>query len=247
MTVPDDSKAPELKPEDRSEIQRLRKEMEEFSYIASHDLQEPLRKIIAFSDRLKDRYEQNAPAAERDYFERMQNAAQRMKIMLDDLLTLSRVTSRDVAMEAFDPGDVLCEVVGEMERSLAECRGAVEMKPLPAVRASRLQVRQLFQALLGNAVKFAQAGVPPRIAVEGRDDGNGFVEIRVADNGIGFEERYFERILKPFQRLHARSEYLGTGIGLAVCHKIVLRHGGTLTATSVPGEGSVFIARIPKA
>lgn len=238
---------PPPSPQERAEIDSLRKEMEEFIYIASHDLQEPLRKILAFSDRLKDRYAETAPAAEKDYFDRMQSAAQRMKGMLEDLLTLSRVTSSEVTMEEVDLGIVLREVLGAMGQEFIRTGAEAEIKNLPMVRASHVQMRQLFQNLIANSVKFAQAGIPARIAVEDRGGDKEFVEIHVTDNGIGFEEKYLDRIFKPFQRLHGRGEYPGSGIGLAICQKIAQRHGGSITARGTLGAGATFIVRLPRA
>ncbi|GEM_PF-1543437 len=220
------------------------KELEQFAYVASHDLQEPLRKIIAFSDRLKAREIPGMGATEKDYFDRMQGAALRMKTLIEDLLNFSRVTSKEALVSEVDLEQTLRETIQDLEARITQTGAIIETHALPVVLANPLYMKQLFQNLVGNSLKFSKKDVTPLIRVEGRADGD-FHEITVTDNGIGFDEKYLDRIFKPFQRLHGREEYPGTGIGLAICQKIIQRQGGSLVARSRPGEGSVFTVRFP--
>lgn len=228
------------------------RELEEFAYIASHDLQEPLRKIMAFGDRLKDKYTQTLDDQGRDYLERMQNAARRMQNLINGLLTYSRVATKGQPFEPVDLSAVTKEVLSDLEVRIQEAGGTVEVAPLPTLAADPLQMRQLFQNLIGNALKFHKNDEPPlvKISVELIQDSedsadNKSCQIIVEDNGIGFDEKYKERIFGVFQRLHGKQEYEGTGIGLSVCKKIIERHGGKITAESAPGEGAKFIVSIP--
>ena len=227
------------------ELERSNKELEQFAYVASHDLQEPLRKIIAFGDRLKKVCASSMDEGARDYLERMQSAASRMKQLIEDILMLSRIMTRGRSFEAVDLGELVQDVLTDLEISIEQTKGKVRIGKLPMVRADPLQMRQLFQNLIANALKFSKKGVPPHVEVQSCSAKNGSVEVTVADNGIGFDEKYLDRIFEPFQRLHGLSEYPGTGMGLAICEKIVLRHGGKITAKSRPGEGSTFIITLP--
>ncbi|HTL70205.1 MAG TPA: ATP-binding protein [Candidatus Eisenbacteria bacterium] len=226
-------------------LARSNRELEQFAYVASHDLQEPLRKIITFSDRLKSRAPNGFGGKDLDYFQRMQNAGLRMKNLIEDLLNFSRVTSVSTPVEKVELSDIVKEVLKDLELRVIQTEAKIRVEELPAVRANAVQMRQLFQNLIGNSLKFARPGVPPDIRVRSRELGNRYWEITVADNGIGFEEKYLDRIFKPFQRLHGQDEYEGTGIGLAICQKIVQRYGGEIGATSRPGEGATFIFTLP--
>ncbi|HTL70787.1 MAG TPA: ATP-binding protein [Candidatus Eisenbacteria bacterium] len=229
-----------------NQLARSNRDLEQFAYVASHDLQEPLRKILSFSDRLKDPGLKEIGDRERDYFERMQGAAMRMRTLIDDLLNFSRVTVRESHFEEVDLGQVISEVLYDLEVRIKQTGAVVEVDPLPPIVANPSQMRQLFQNLISNAVKFAKKDEAPRIRVSWRRAvEGGFFEIVVEDNGIGFEEKYLDRIFKPFQRLHARTEFEGTGIGLAICQKILQRHGGHITARSAPGRGSSFVIGLP--
>jgi len=225
--------------------------------VASHDLQEPLRKIQAFGDRLQSKCGEGIGERGRDYLERMQNAAQRMQRLINDLLDYSRVTSRAQPFTAVDLDAVIQEVLSDLEVRIEQTKAAVEVGDLPTLEADPRQMQQLLQNLLGNALKFHRPGVPPVVRVFSRSGGgeavppgektaeDSYCQIIVEDNGIGFEEKYLDRIFKPFQRLHGRSEYEGTGMGLAICHKIVNRHGGHITARSTPEQGTTFIVSLP--
>jgi signal transduction histidine kinase len=238
-----------------TELNRSNRELQDFAFVASHDLQEPLRKIQAFGDRLKTRHGPGLNDEALDYLSRMHGAAERMHTLINDLLTFSRVTTKAQPFVPTDLNEITRDVLNDLEVRLQDSGGRVEVGDLPIIDADALQMRQLFQNLIGNAVKFHRPDVPPIIRIHGTvfensDSGEANGESRELtltfnDNGIGFDEKYLDRIFTPFQRLHGRNEYEGTGIGLAVCRKIVERHGGTLTARSTPGEGSTFIAVLP--
>jgi PAS domain S-box-containing protein len=234
------------------ELARSNQELEQFAYIASHDLQEPLRKIEAFGDRLKRKYDKTLDEQGHDYLARMQNAAGRMRTLIQDLLSFSRVTTQSRGFASLSLSTLLQDVLGDLEVRIQETHAQVIVDPMPTLEADALQMRQLFQNLIGNALKFQQPGTSPIVNIRHSeepsaelDQAQSFCCITVSDNGIGFEEKYLDRIFKVFQRLHGRNEYEGTGIGLAVCAKIVERHGGQLTAQSAPGQGATFIVRLP--
>ena len=231
-----------------AELERSNRELQQFAYIASHDLQEPLRKITAFGDRLVMHSAETLDEQSRDYLARMQSAAGRMKQLIEDLLDYSRVTTQAQPFAAVNLGELLGEALETLEYRVAESGGQVKLAaPLPTVHGDSSQIRQLFQNLLANALKYHQPDLPPQILVSSRQLADSLAEITVADNGIGFNEKYLDRIFLPFQRLHSREQYAGTGIGLAICQKIVQRHGGTITARSQPGAGSSFIVTLPTA
>ena len=251
------------------ELARSNAELEQFAFVASHDLQEPLRKIQAFGDRLKMRCDEANLTDGRDYLDRMQNAAARMRRLIDDLLTFSRVISRTEAFVPVKLNEVTREVLGDLETSIERSHAKIEVGELPTVEADAVQMRQLLQNLIGNALKFQPPGGQPVVRIEGRvvsasaarghtaffsrkdgdpgevAGGDDFCELTVKDNGIGFGEQYLEKIFAIFQRLHGRQEYEGTGIGLAVCRRIADRHGGSITAHSQPGQGATFVVNLP--
>ena len=238
------------------ELERSNRELQDFAFVASHDLQEPLRKIQAFGDRLRTVQAPKFDDQGRDYLDRMHSAAGRMHTLINDLLTFSRVTTKAQPFERIDLNKIARDVMSDLETTIEQAGGSVEIGDLPSIDADPLQMRQLFQNLIVNALKFKKPESPPVVKVDceivkksaSDVDGsasNVFARITVADNGIGFDEKYLDRIFTPFQRLHGRNEYEGTGIGLAVCRKIVERHGGTLTAESSAGNGATFIATMP--
>lgn len=237
----------EAEAEIRDAVRRLEqsnRELEDFAYVASHDLQEPLRKIQAFGDRLHAKYAPELPEQAQDYIARMQSAAKRMQVLINDLLAFSRVTTKAQPFAPVDLGHVAREVAHDLEIRTHEAGAHIEIGELPAIDADPLQMRQLLQNLISNALKFRRDGVPPLITVNGSADGEK-AQLAVADNGIGFEEKYAERIFTMFERLHGRGTYEGTGIGLAICRKIVERHGGEIVAHSTPEVGSTFIVTLP--
>jgi signal transduction histidine kinase len=229
-------------------LRHSNRELESFASVASHDLQEPLRKIEAFGDRLKIQRE-SLDDQSRDYLDRILNSASRMRTLINDLLTFSRVSSRAQPFKKIKVGQIARDVVGDLEGRLQEVDGEVELGELPEIEADPTQIRQLLQNLIANGLKFRRPGVKPVVRVSARAaevEGQPFrVELSFTDNGIGFEEQYLDRIFEVFQRLHGRNEFEGTGIGLAICRKIVERHGGTITARSKPGEGSTFVVTLP--
>jgi PAS domain S-box-containing protein len=237
-------------------LKRSNAELEQFAYVASHDLQEPLRKIRAFGDRLEAMLEGQLEDRAADYLKRMVSAAERMGTLIENLLSYSRVSSRGAELVDVDLGQVVTDVLADLERQVAATSARVEVDRLPRMEADAVQMRQLFQNLVSNAIKYGPpAGTPEvRIEAEYRDrDGRLVpagatavsVRIRVRDNGIGFEPEHAERIFELFQRLHGRERYDGTGIGLGVCRRIVTRHGGTITAEARPGKGATFTITLP--
>ncbi|MBN1911687.1 MAG: PAS domain S-box protein [Pirellulales bacterium] len=240
-----------------AELERSNHELEQFAYVASHDLQEPLRKIRTFGDRLQSHAAEMLDVTGNECIDRMRNAAERMQALINGLLNLSRVTTKAADFEPVDLGRVAREVVADLEVKIQQTGGRVDVDKMPVIQADPLQMRQLFQNLIGNALKFHRDGETPLVKVSGR-----FVhgrtnrvlgespereqcQILVQDDGIGFDTKYLDRIFDVFQRLHPRGEHEGTGVGLAICRKIVQRHGGTITAKSQPGEGATFIVVLP--
>ncbi|HEX8437443.1 PAS domain-containing sensor histidine kinase [Archangium sp.] len=228
-------------------LEQSNRELENFATVASHDLQEPLRKIQTFSERLTAMCAETLSPEGRDYLERMNNAAARMRKLIDDLLTYSRVSSKSQTFLRLDLAEVAGEVLGDLETAIEQSGATVTVGELPSVDASPMQMRQLLQNLLSNALKFRRDDVAPSISISGTVDPDGrYCELKVEDNGIGFEEKYLDRIFNVFQRLHGRGKYEGTGIGLAICRRIAERHGGSISARSTPGQGSTFIVRLPR-
>jgi two-component system, LuxR family, sensor kinase FixL len=239
------------------QLQQSNAELQNFASVASHDLQEPLRKIQAFGGRLRVKCGAALGAQGMDYLERMEGAAQRMQVLIQDLLKLSRVTSRALPFETCALQEIVAAVVSDLEVAIADKSARVEVEQLPTIMGDPMQMRQLFQNLISNALKFQRAGETPRVTVmarvfpatertiAGAVPGDEICEISVQDNGIGFDARFAEQIFVVFQRLHTRSEYEGTGIGLAVCRKITDRHGGTIVAHSAEGKGATFTVTLP--
>jgi PAS domain S-box-containing protein len=244
-------------------LEKSNRELQEFAYVASHDLQEPLRKVQAFGDRLEKKCAAQLSDEGRDYVNRMRTAANRMQNLINDLLTFSRVATKTQPFQPVDLKKIAEEVVSDLEIRIEQSGGRVEIGKLPTLEADTLQMRQLFQNLIGNALKFHRADEKPVVRVfaetvspngasfslngeELQIGGNeSFCRIAVEDNGIGFDEKYLDRIFTVFQRLHGRAEYEGSGIGLAVCRKIVERHGGQITAVGKPGKGATFYIDLP--
>ncbi len=240
-------------------LQRSNRELRDFVRVASHDLQEPLRKVRTFGDRLRSKYSDVLDDRGRDYLQRMERALARMQNLMEDLLALSRVTTTQG--KPFEPAvdlkEVADEVISDLGISVERTGGRVEVGKLPVIEADRSQMHQLLQNLIGNALKFHKEGETPVVRVYGRpldkrgDNSNGKdrasskAQITVEDNGIGFDEEYLEQIFVPFQRLHGRDTYEGTGMGLAICRRIVERHGGDITAESVCGLGTKFVVTLP--
>lgn len=227
------------------EIQRSNRDLEDFAYIASHDLQEPLRKIIAFGDRLKHSTS-HLGQKELDYLERMQHAAGRMQNLVQDLLQLSKVTIKGRPFQTVNLNQIMDEVLDDLEAGLCIAGGVVQFDKLPVLEADPSQMRQLFQNLIGNGIKYRREEHPPVLNVTCSLRDKEIWEIRIKDNGIGFKNEFAEKIFKPFERLHGRGKYNGTGIGLAICKKIVDRHHGDIRAVSEPNKGTTFVVTLPE-
>jgi PAS domain S-box-containing protein len=238
-----------------TELRRSNEELEKFAYVASHDLQEPLRKIQSFGDRLNSRARGSLDEAGNDSLDRILRAAGRMRRLIDDLLSLSRVSTKKRQPVSVDLNAILRDVLTDLEVVVTQAGASVEAGPLPTVLGDPVQMQQLFQNLIGNALKFRKPDEPVHLRITGGPvPGSNetpvplsLCELRFADNGIGFDEKYLDRIFQVFQRLHGRAEYEGTGIGLAICRKIVEQHGGSITAHSRPDQGSTFIVTLPLA
>jgi PAS domain S-box-containing protein len=226
------------------ELERSNAELQRFAYVASHDLQEPLRKIQAFGDRLKRKYADALDERGRDYLWRMESAAARMQALINDLLTLSRVTTKAQPFISVDLARVIQDVLSDLELHIEKTHGSVEVGDMPTIDADPTQMRQLFQNLIENGLKFHRPEQRPVVKIHAQRL-NGACQIIVEDNGIGFDEKYVERIFTIFQRLHGRGKYDGTGVGLAICRKIVERHGGSITAKSTPNQGATFTVTLP--
>lgn len=227
-----------------TDLARSNQELERFAYVASHDLQEPLRAIASYSQLLARRYRGNLDPAADKFIGYIVDGATRLQQLINDLLTFSRVGTRGTDAAPTDAEVVLAEATANLAMSIVESGAVVSHEPLPTVTADRLQLVQLFQNLIGNAVKF-RADSPPRIQVAAERQ-NGAWEFVVSDNGIGIDPQYFDRIFVIFQRLQGVDEYPGTGIGLAICKRIVERHGGRIWVDSEPGRGSTFHFTLPE-
>lgn len=233
------------------ELQSRNRELQDFAFVASHDLQEPLRKIRSFGDRLAQKYADRLGEGA-DYIRRMQLAATRMSRLIEDLLTFSRITSQSKKYELVELQGILSDVIEDLYVTI-EARGAkITNDPLPTIDADATQMHQLLQNLIGNAIKFVPPERQPVINITTRifipEDDSGdvsWVEIAISDNGIGFEEQFVDRIFTPFQRLHGKDEYPGTGIGLSICRRIVEYHHGVIQVKSEPGRGATFTVKLP--
>ena len=242
------------------DLRRSNENLEKFAYIASHDLQEPLRKIQSFGDILKDQYE-NELGEGLDHLERMQKAASRMSLLIRDLLIFSRISTRQEATMSVSLERVLTGVLEDLEMVIHQSNAQIQIDSLPTVSGDASQLRQLFQNLLSNALKFQKPGTSPVIQVHIEQvvasalpttvspsrSAAAYHRISVSDNGIGFDEKYVDRIFQVFQRLHGRNEYAGTGIGLAICEKVAANHGGAIAVASQPGQGATFTVYLPVA
>lgn len=240
------------------ELDRSNKELEEFAYVASHDLQEPLRKITSFSERLKEKLPADLDPDIHFYLTRMLAATASMRVLIDNLLDFSRISRISEPFTTTDLNEVLSHVKADLELTIEETGTEIICDKLPTVQAIPSQMRQLFNNLINNAIKFRQPDKPSVISINTsllpdneRENFNlknyGTVfQITVSDQGIGFEQQYAERIFQIFQRLHGKAEFPGSGIGLSICKKIVESHNGCIYATGSPMEGASFVILIPE-
>jgi len=225
-----------------AELERSNQELEDFAFVASHDLQEPLRKIQAFSDRLLTKSDQFG-VREQDYLKRMQSAAARMQSLIVDLLRYSRVATRAQAMQHCESNDILADVLQDLETAITRENARIEAAELPPLVGDATQIRQVLQNLLSNAIKFHKPGQSPHVRVYPENiDRTGWTLV-VEDNGIGFDTRYADKLFHPFQRLHGKENYAGTGIGMAIVKKILDRHGAEIQVDSRPNNGTRFRIR----
>lgn len=221
-------------------------ELDQFAHVASHELKEPLMLIRAFSERLGKRYADRLNDKGKEYLTRINAAAEHMRQLVDGFLALSQVTSGGQPYEEIDLKDLVGEVVRDLEARVVESHALIEIGDLGRMGGDRIQIRQLFQNIIANALKYSKPGGQPKVVLRGGlADDESFYEILIQDNGIGFDPRDAERIFKPLERLHSRREYEGTGMGLTTCQKIVARHGGEIVAQGALGQGATFIIRLP--
>lgn len=227
------------------ELERSNADLEQFAYVASHDLQEPLRAVASFTQLLARRYRERLDGDALRFIDRSGAAVTRMQALIRDLLAYSRVGTRGSTAEPIDCGPVLADVLDDLQESIAETAAQVTHDPLPVVAGDPSQLRQLFQNLIGNAIKFRGEG-PPRVHIAAERRGSTW-QFAVSDNGIGIEPEYRERVFVIFQRLHSRRDYPGTGVGLAICKRIVERHGGRIWVDATGGQGTTVRFDLPAA
>ncbi|MBT5869276.1 MAG: ABC transporter substrate-binding protein [Nitrospinaceae bacterium] len=227
-----------------AELKRSNDALQSFALIASHDLQEPLRKIIAFGDLIK----KNVPMQnqEQQYMARMQSATVRMRNFIEDLLEFSKINAKSREFTSVNLNNIVSEVLSDLETQIEQAKGTVDVETLPTIQADRFQIRQLFLNLISNAIKFHEEGTPPQVKIKSQLTSNGLWKISFKDKGLGFDTKNAMEILKPFKRLHGIGKYAGSGMGLAICDKIVERHGGQIDIESSPGNGSTFHISLPK-
>lgn len=225
----------------------------QFASVASHDLQEPLRKILIFAQMLNEQHATDLPAESRGYLQKIINSSNRMKRTIVDILTYSRLSTNQDQFVPTDLNDLVNDVMADFDLIISEKKAIVRVESLPTVAVNQGQMRQVFQNLINNALKFSKPGIPPELTISGSvkpsEDGHepAFCQISVADNGIGFRQEYAERVFSLFQRLNTKDAYEGSGIGLAITKRIIDRHNGTIKAQSADGQGATFIIRLPLA
>jgi len=231
------------------ELERSNRELQDFAYISSHDLQEPLRKIQAFGSRIESRYGDVLDERGIDYIQRVQNAASRMQVLINDLLEFSRVTTKASDFREVDLNKTLNGVLSDLEIRIKETNATITSDDLPTIDAEPHHMRQLMQNIIGNAIKFHHPDRLPGVTISteviNSATGQNLVEIKIADNGIGFDQKYADKIFTVFQRLHGKQEYEGTGIGLAICRRIIEHHNGAISVSSEEGDGTVFTVQLP--
>jgi len=242
--------------ENIARLETANKDLDLFAFMASHDLQAPLRKIRMFSDRLLSDHRQNMNKDGQMYLSRIQEVSKRMQDLINDILRFSKISSEKEAFEEVDLNVVLKEVISEMEGPIREKKAEITLDPLPVLPVNAVLMGPLFSNLISNSLKYSKKQEVPRIYIRhemlssgaangGKDMDSKYCRIIIEDNGIGFDQKYAEQIFDMFRRLHPSAEYEGTGIGLALCKKIVEKHKGFISARSKPGEGAAFIVSLP--
>ena len=226
-------------------LESMNQELKEFAFIASHDLQEPLRKIQTFGNMLNEQHKQSLNPEGQDYMDRVIKAANRMSQLLRSLLNYSRTGTSLLQFRPVSLTEVVKDAASDLEFLIKKAKGRVEISELPTVDADATLLRQLFQNIIENSIKYRKESEPPIVKIHG-SLADSVCQVFIEDNGIGFDECYGQKVFQPFQRLHGKnSPYTGTGMGLAICTKIVARHGGRSTVKSIPGQGSTFIVTLP--
>jgi PAS domain S-box-containing protein len=226
------------------ELNRSNRELTQFAFIASHDLQEPVRKLLFYSDYLLQKYTGNIDGKGVEYLKNMHSASQRMRNLIQDLLLFSQIHREKMQFRETDLNVIMNDMLQDLEISIEEKQARVTVDPLPTIQADEVMMRQLFTNIIGNSLKYSKPGQSPEIKVTNREV-DGFLEISFADNGIGFDEKYVSQIFTLFQRLHTREIYEGTGLGLAICRKIVELHNGKINAEAKEGKGATFYVSLP--
>ena len=227
------------------ELLKVNEELASFNFTASHDFQEPLRKIITFGDRLQIEASDSLSDKAKHYIERMQVSALRLRALIDGLLKYSLLDHNEPDFKPLDLSQLIMEVIEDLKTSIKKSNAKINIGALPSIEADGAQMRQLFQNLVDNSIKYCKADQSPVISIDSLDTGDGVWAITIADNGIGFDEKYARQILQPFKRLHEKNKYEGTGMGLFICQKIVSRHQGAIAIASQPGKGSTFTITLP--
>jgi signal transduction histidine kinase len=239
--------------ENIDQLEAKNKELDCFAYMASHDLQEPLRKIRIFSDRVSSKYSQDLDSESKVYIDKIQSACARMQNLINDIFTLSKITNTKEQLTSANMNQLLEEVIVEMDTLVHDSNAKIIIDKLPVIEVNKSLIKRLFLNLIGNSIKYAQKGVPPIIRISskmetiqlGKNSATRFCRIYLQDNGIGFDQQYAEQIFTMFKRLHANTEYEGTGIGLAICKRIIEEHHGFISAKSEPGVGTTFTISLP--
>jgi light-regulated signal transduction histidine kinase (bacteriophytochrome) len=226
------------------ELNRSNVELQQFAYVASHDLQEPVRKMIFYSDYLLRKHGEELTPKSTAYLNNMTGAANRMRDLIRDLLTFSQVNQREGQFQPVDLNQTVQEAIQDLEMAITDKEGSIQISQLPVIEGDPLLLRQLFVNLISNSIKYAKKEVAANIEISHQVHAESVV-IYVKDNGIGFDPKYVEKLFALFQRLHNREEYAGTGLGLAICRKITDVHNGLITSTAIPGEGATFIITLP--
>jgi light-regulated signal transduction histidine kinase (bacteriophytochrome) len=228
-----------------AELTRANQELEQLAYITSHDLSEPLRTVASYTQLLERRYAHQLDKDGRDFMAYIVGGAERMKAMMDDLLVYSRTVRREFARQPVPLDRALDAALASLALVIRSANATVEREPLPTIFGDAAGMTQVFQNLIGNALRFRAEGVAPHVRVRAREEGEAWV-VELQDNGIGIEPQYFQRIFMIFQRLHPRDRFEGTGMGLAICKKVVERHGGRVSVASEVGRGATFAVWLPK-